>query len=368
MLRAFKSLGLRVGLVTSCEPPQQILDHVEHLEVAAPLPPSRRLTREAEQLCLNASLRAASHRLSSRLRPRFIYQRWEAFLTAGMWASESIGIPLVTEWNGSEVWVRRNWQRGHAVKRPFDPLLSAIERRVLRSSTVVRAISANAADMAIACGARSTSVNLIPNGVDVDAVAPAETNGSRGQSGARLGWIGTFGPWHGASVVIQALPALPQDVTAVMIGDGEGRTECEALADRLGVAQRICWTGALAHPEALEKLRGCDVLLSPHSAADDFFGSPTKLFEYMAIGRPIVASSLGQISEMLEDGVSGALVAPGDPVALADGVARVLGSSDRGASLGRAARRRAENDHTWIARARAVLEAVEIAAAHGGSS
>lgn len=359
MFGAFKALGLRVCLVTSCQPPQEILEHVADVEVATPLPPSHRLTRELEWLTLNASLRDATRRLSTRIAPRFVYQRCDAFLTAGVWASSVAATPLVTEWNGSEAWVTRNWQRGHAVKRIFEPLLGAIERRALRSSALVRAISANAADMAVSCGARRSSITVIPNGVDTDALAPATANGSGPRPRARLGWVGTFGPWHGAPVVVEALAALPPEVTAVMVGDGAGRAECEQLAERLGVTERIRWTGGLPHADAIEELRRCDVLLSPHTGTDDFFGSPTKLFEYMAIGRPIVASSLGQIAEVLEDGVTAKLVTPGDSAALADGVASVIMSPDGGAALGQAARKQAEREHSWISRAQAVLEALE---------
>jgi glycosyltransferase involved in cell wall biosynthesis len=359
MFSAFKALGLRVCLVTSCRPPQEIVEHVADLEVAAPLPPSHRLTREFEWLTLNASLRDATRRLSPRIAPRFVYQRCDSFLTAGVWASRITAAPLVTEWNGSEAWVTRNWQRGHAVKRIFEPLLGAIERRALRSSAFVRAISANAAEMAVSCGARRSSVTVIPNGVDTDALAPATANGSGPRPRARLGWIGTFGPWHGAPLVVEALAALPLDVTAVMVGDGAGRPDCEQLAERLGVAERIRWTGGLPHADAIEELRRCDVLLSPHTGADDFFGSPTKLFEYMAIGRPIVASSLGQIAEVLEDGVTAKLVTPGDSAALAEGVTSVIMSPDGGAALGQAARQHAEREHSWINRAQAVLEALE---------
>ena len=70
-------------------------------------------------------------------------------------------------------------------------------------------------------------------------------------------------------------------------------------------------------------------------------------------------SSLGQIAEVLEDGVTAKLVTPGDSAALADGVASVIMSPDGGAALGQAARKQAEREHSWISRAQAVLEALE---------
>jgi glycosyltransferase involved in cell wall biosynthesis len=146
-----------------------------------------------------------------------------------------------------------------------------------------------------------------------------------------------------------------------MIGDGSLLSSCQRLAREIGVWARVEWTGAIPHREALQKLASCAVLASPHTPLPDqeFFGSPTKIFEYMAIGRPIVASALGQLEEILDDGRTARLVQPGDPHALSDGIAEVLALPDRGASLGRAARAEANSRHTWDRRVRIILDQLE---------
>jgi glycosyltransferase involved in cell wall biosynthesis len=108
---------------------------------------------------------------------------------------------------------------------------------------------------------------------------------------------------------------------------------------------------------ALQTLARCDILVSPHTPLPNqrFFGSPTKLFEYMALGRPIVASRLGQIGEILEDRVSARLVTPGDVDELAHAILDVLRLPDRGRHLGEAAQREAASNHTWEERARRLL-------------
>jgi glycosyltransferase involved in cell wall biosynthesis len=143
-----------------------------------------------------------------------------------------------------------------------------------------------------------------------------------------------------------------------MVGDGDERSSCESLATTLGVAGRIEWTGPIARPAALRQLADCDLLVSPHVPLPDqpFFGSPTKIFEYMALSRPIVASRLGQIGDVLEDRVTARLVTPGDVGELAEVTLEVLKSEDQGRALGRAARREAEAHHTWDQRARSVLD------------
>jgi len=87
-----------------------------------------------------------------------------------------------------------------------------------------------------------------------------------------------------------------------------------------------------------------------------FFGSPTKLFEYMAMGRGIVASRLEQIGDVLEDGATALLVPPGDDAALARAVVRLVDDAALRARLGAAARERALERHTWTANVRGVVE------------
>jgi glycosyltransferase involved in cell wall biosynthesis len=105
-------------------------------------------------------------------------------------------------------------------------------------------------------------------------------------------------------------------------------------------------------------LAECDVLASPHVPLEGqaFFGSPTKLFEYMAIGRPIVASALEQIAEVLEDGRTARLVEPGNAAELAGAIEELLREPERALRLGTAARVEAERVHRWEDRSRSILD------------
>ena len=86
------------------------------------------------------------------------------------------------------------------------------------------------------------------------------------------------------------------------------------------------------------------------------FGSPTKLFEYMAMGKAIVASRLGQIGEVLVDNETAVLVEPGSARELADAILRLSGSRDLRERLGAAARRAAIERHTWKQNAQRVID------------
>jgi glycosyltransferase involved in cell wall biosynthesis len=107
-------------------------------------------------------------------------------------------------------------------------------------------------------------------------------------------------------------------------------------------------------------LDACDILVSPHVSLPDgveFFGSPTKLFEYMAAGKPIVASRLGQIGEVLEDRVTALLTQPGDATELVAALSTLVADRTLRMELGRAARTAAVECHSWRDNARRLIDA-----------
>src|SRR4029077_13535157 len=111
----------------------------------------------------------------------------------------------------------------------------------------------------------------------------------------------------------------------------------QALAAALGIADRVTFTGLVPRRDVRGTLEQADVLVMPHTATpvSERYASPLKLFEYMEVGKPIVASDLAPVREVLRDRGNACLVRPGDPEALAAGLRRVL--ADR-AFAGRVAR------------------------------
>jgi len=357
IMGGFAGLGLYTAMVTTNPIPSQLSQRVDCHQLVGPLPPRVRLTSDLYGILINKYVLSAARRVASSVTPAFVYQRHRPFLVAGLHAARAAGVPFVLEFNNSEAWAREHWNTPRAIERGFDPLLRYMERFVLEQADLVIAVSSIAAEVAEECGAEAGRVAVVPNAVDLQLIDRAIGASDSSEPQATVGWIGTFGPWHGAEVIVQALAHLPENVTALMIGDGSTRRACIELADRLGLSGRIEWTGRLAHDEALMRLARCAVLASPHVPFRDqrFFGSPTKLFEYMALGLPVVASRLEQLAEILEDGTTAVLVEPGNATDLARGIREVLGRPDRGAALGLAAREAAEQRHTWKRRAEDIV-------------
>jgi len=361
VLSGFKHAGYAIGLVTAGRVPVQVAAVADEVVVAAPASRASRVGADLERVATNRQLLTAARSLADKVRPAFVYQRHEFMLDTGLTLSREIDRPFVLEWNSSEIWARVNWRSVGPIDRMFKRLVMRravqLETSLARGASIVAAVSSVAAEMARAAGASADRVIVVPNGVDTDEIRAATPNGCN-HPHQYLGWIGSFGPWHGADVAVSALTHLPANVRLIMIGDGVERLPTMELATSLGVADRVQWTGRLDHSDAISRLAACDVLICPHVdlKGQRFFGSPTKVFEYLALGKPIVASRLEQLDEVLDDGGTAILVEPGDARSLAEGVSRILGSPELALSLGAAARAEAVSHHTWRVRADTILD------------
>lgn len=325
---------------------------------------------ELPSLAFNETLQ---HELREKLGARkvaFLYQRYGLHNFAGVQASRYLGIPLALEFNGPEVWVARHW----GTHLQYEELADRIELLNLRAADVIVVVSRAIQTGLIDRGIPREKILVNPNGVDPDRYSP-EIDGSAirlryGLSGKTVvGFIGTFGRWHGAELLAEAFarllrdhPGLRANVRLLMIGDGDMMPNVKAKLDEHQVGEACILTGLVPQEQGPMYLAACDLLVSPHVPNPDgspFFGSPTKLFEYMAMGKGIVASDLDQIGEVLSHDVTAWLVPPGDVGALQQGIRLLLTDALRRKRLGDAARRDAVAKYSWREHTGRIVQAVK---------
>ncbi len=300
-------------------------------------------------------------------KPAFIYQRYSLNNFTGIWLSRRLKVPLVLEFNGSEIWVGRNWGKPLI----YEALSTRLENLNLSAADLVVVVSRPLKDMMVKDGVDPEKVLVNPNGVNQDIYSPAvdgspvrACNGLEGK--IVVGFIGTFGDWHGAEVLAEAYgrlmaarPDLRDRMRLLMIGDGVRLPKVKEAIARHGIGDVTVLTGLIPQKEGPAHLAACDILVSPHVPNPDgtpFFGSPTKLFEYMAMGKGIVASDLDQIGEILEHDRTAWMTRPGDPDSLMEGLAALADDPALRERLGRAAREEAVAKYTWREHTRKIIE------------
>lgn len=298
--------------------------------------------------------------------PDFIYQRYARFSWAGVLASLRTQCPLFLEYNGSEVWVGKHWDRVNMLD-----LLERYEGLNLAAAARIFVVSEVERNNLERVGIAPERIIVNPNGVDVKVFRP-NVGGLQKRAELDLrseellaGFVGTFGPWHGVLVLAEAIKLIPAPVPVrfLLVGTGALHDEMKKLLASEEETGRVVFYGSVEHDDIPALLDACDVLVSPHVPLEggaEFFGSPTKLFEYMAMGKAIVASRLGQIGEVLKHEETALLVTPGNAQELSAAIIRLVESPSLRETLGDAARSTAVANHTWTRNARNILDAYEV--------
>ncbi len=361
-----RELGPPVLLTTDPVPTVHRYVEVRHI----PVPERFWNFRELPSLVLNDVVDAQGTSLAATRPLGLVYHRYSLNNYAGLRLARRLGVPFVLEYNGSETWMSRNWRR----PLKYESLAERIELLNVNEADLVVVVSRAMRDELVARGAPADRILVNPNAVDperyrpdVDGTAVRRRYGLEGKTVA--GFISTFQPWHGAEALARAFVILMRDhpehrerVRLLMVGTGPAEAATRQIISSAGLDALVHFCGLVAQADGPQHLAACDILVSPHVPNPDgspFFGSPTKLFEYMAMGRGIVASDLDQIGEVLRHGETAWLVPPDDPEALARGLARLVDDPPLRTALGDAARREALSHHTWRAHVRRTIDALE---------
>lgn len=197
-----------------------------------------------------------------------------------------------------------------------------------------------------------------------------------------FGFLGTFGPWHGVTVLQELIAGVvkqTQHVHFLLMGEGAGRVTLEERLCSDGVMPYVTFTGKIMPSVVPSYLVQCDAFLcptQPNSDGSRFFGSPTKLFEYLSMARPIIASDLEQVAQIVSPalyvsdiGMSkksvtdevGILVNYNDIQGFVDACLYVaaLSESER-IKMGGNARKKALNQYTWRSHVQKIVDHSEL--------
>jgi glycosyltransferase involved in cell wall biosynthesis len=284
------------------------------------------------------------------------HERYTLMSLGGVWAARRLSIPLILEVHADIINVEMPLHR-----KPLRGLQRVIAELITRqcfklSSKIIVVSDAVGRRLQSYWRVPSEKIVVVPLGADVELFRPrTDSSGVRAEFGLDdepiVMFTGSFQTWHGVDKLIQAFSEVVPQVPGaklVLVGDGRTRGALEAQVREMGLADRVVFTGGVPYERVPRLLSVADVAVAPYpELSSELWFSPLKLFEYMAASKAIVASNVGQISEVLEDGTSGLLVQPGDVTDLSRALIRLLRDRELRSRLGENARKAALEKHSW---------------------
>jgi len=292
-------------------------------------------------------------------RPDAIYERGNIYMLSGVWAARLFNLPLLLEVNSP-----LTEERGKFDGLAMPGFARWTEEVLWRNATYVLPVTAVLGGYIQKAGVPASRIVVTSNGVDTDAFRLVEADArprlpAAFKSGPVLGFVGYVRAWHGLPQVVELLAADPvlAQANLLVVGDGPARGDLEAQARRLGVDGRVQVCGVIGRDSLAGYVSTFDIALQPEVTA---YASPLKLFEYMALGRAIIAPDAPNIREILSLEVDALLFEPNNPDSLAAAIRRLVGDAALRARLGAAAAGKIQReDITWARNARRAISLVQ---------
>lgn len=288
--------------------------------------------------------------------PHFIYERYNLFLLAGAMLKRRLRIPLLLEVNAPLA-----EERGRFGGLGLPRLARWAEGRAWRGADFVLPVTRVLAGHVSAVGVTPEHISVIPNGINrahFAAAPPAEIAKQQlGLTGSLvLGFTGFIRDWHGVDRVIRwmASPDAPINAVLLVVGDGPVRADLERLATDLSLRDRVRFTGVVPRERVPEHVAAFDIALQPAVVA---YASPLKLFEYLALGKAVVAPRQPNIEEILAHEDNALLFDATQSGTMEQALTRLCHDPDLRARLAAAAAATIDRlDLTWLGNARRVSD------------
>jgi glycosyltransferase involved in cell wall biosynthesis len=228
-------------------------------------------------------------------KPEFIYERYNLYQPAGIWASKLFNIPLILEVNAPLVYERKTYSGLALVK-----FAKWIENYTWKNATHTLPVTDVLADHLREVGVKEQNITVIHNGVNqqfIDEMLAKPIANNKKE--IVIGFTGFIHPWHGMDKAIEAIAKHKNlSLKLICVGDGNILPELKEQAKGLGISDKIEFAGLVTRDKVMAYVEQFDITLQPDVTA---YASPLKMFEYMAVGSVIIAPDSPNIREILSD-------------------------------------------------------------------
>lgn len=361
VINSMMSLGYNT-MVISVDP----LYHYElstKVDVVKPSKLLNNLPQKLSQIEYNFRFIACSLNSIRKNKPFIIYQRNSTNNLSGALLSVIFRVPFVLEFNSSSDWISRNWKRSK-----FNLFEKICEYFNLECAYRISVVSKELLNTLVSRGIKKDKIIINPNGVNVNkfnsSVDSSIIKAKFPVGKTIIGFVGIFGKWHGVLTLVESVKYVAnkeKEIHFVIIGEGNLKAEMIDILTKVNCQDFVTFVGLVPHREVPSYLNACDILISPHEDMDDgsiFFGSPTKIFEYMCMEKGIVVTNTGQLKEIFINENNAIMVEQKNARKLADGIVKLVRDKELRKRLGRNARKTVLQNYLWEHNVKRILDEI----------
>jgi glycosyltransferase involved in cell wall biosynthesis len=361
LVRAFKSLGHELVLITSSAngdaglgvpvfsiPATEFLGGTFAAE-------HTRMVRALKHTCNNVMTEKVLLQVVREFQPDVIYERYSPFAVAGGTTAARQKILHVLEVNALLAREGKLYR-----KQALQEVSEFTEQTAFENSSLILTVSSELRNSIIASGISPEKIVTVPNGVDEMFFRPFDDSIKKQFEGKIvIGFVGSLKPWHGIDILCEAFRKIADEPEfhLLVVGDGPMRKTLQQLDKEF--PRRVTCTGGITHEQIPKYIDAMDIAVAPYPELETFYFSPLKVLEYMARGKAIVASGIGQLEELLRHGENGWLTAPGDVENFVDAIRHLKKNRYLRDDMGIKAAEEARSQHSWGHRALSILNLIE---------
>ena len=314
---------------------------------------------EPNQIAKNIRYIFKEYKIIKSEKPDVVISRLDVYLFSTLVVTRLLRLPWIIEADSPEVYEYRKFYTQY---RKLPLIDGTIERLNLRVADKIFVVSNLIKKYFIEKRKIAPSkIEVIPNAADEKKYQPTYRNGSIAKNyklngSVVLGFIGSFHYWHGVEnliLIINRILSAEKGVKFLLVGAGGAKEgEIRNFVERNGYQDNVIFTGSVPHNKIGQYISVMDIVLAPYPGLEFFYFSPMKVYEYMASGKAIVASNIGQIGEIIRNGDNGLLYDPDDIESMIDGICQLLKNTKLRQILGQNARNSIDEEHNWNNRAK----------------
>ena len=286
-----------------------------------------------------------------------IYGRFGLTNFVSNFLSAKISKPLITEYNGSESWIAKYWNEQDINYK----LERKLETTMLENSSIISVVSSPLVSE-LNQRLKNKNICLVPNGVNFKELKNIKKNiilrdKLKWQDKTIVCFSGSYGPWHGAELLAKAFKHIDEtnpdtNIRLLFIGSGANLLNCKNILKNVS-PNKYHFYGTCLYNENISLLKDCDILVSPQVNNIDgskFFGSPTKIFEYMALEKIVIVSDVGDIPKYVKNNIDGLIFKNNDYKDLSDKILNTYNNYEKMKNMKILSSIKAEKEFDWSIR------------------